>query len=161
MCDIVFLHLCLTRPEANQSYTLFGFSQFVEALALLILVFNLADARARFRALIAPLPLLPITFASIAAIGVGTLLTDLWIDQGWPTLPWGWSRVEIDAVFGVWFLALVLGWIAVSYVYLNKARLTGGGPRFVRLGRAIRYRSEDLEQWAGATVASSTSEYGR
>jgi hypothetical protein len=105
------------RPEANQSYTLFGFSQFVEASALLILVFNLADARARFRALIAPLPLLPITFASIALIGAGTLLTDLWIDQRWPALPWCWSRVEIDAVFGIWFLALVLVWIAVSYVW--------------------------------------------
>jgi hypothetical protein len=117
MCDLEFLHLCLSRPEAGQSYTLFGFSQFVEALALLILVFNLADARARFRALIAPLPLLPITFGSILLIGLGTLVTDVWIDQRWPALPWGWSRVEIDAVFGAWFLALVLVWIAVSYVW--------------------------------------------
>jgi hypothetical protein len=124
MCDIIFLHLCLTRPEAGQSNTLFGFSQFVEAMALLILVFNLADARARFRALIAPVPLLPITFGSIAAVGVGTLFTDLWIDQRWPALPWGWSRVEIDAVFGTYFLLLVLVWIAFSYVW---------PPRFGRL----------------------------
>ncbi len=117
MCDAILLHLCLTRPEAGQSYTLFGFAQFVEALALLILVFNLADPRARFRALITPLPLLPITFGSIAAIGIGTLVTDVWIDQRWPALPWGWSRVEIDAGFGIWFLSLVLVWIAVSYVW--------------------------------------------
>lgn len=51
-------------------------------------------------------------------------------------------------------------WAKVSESFLNKARLTGGGPRFVRLGRSIRYRLEDLEAWASATAAASTSEYG-
>lgn len=132
MCDITFLHLCLTRPEAGQSNTLFGFSQFVEALALLVLVFNLADPRARFRAMIAPLPLLPITFGSIAAIGAGTLVSDLWIDQRWPALPWGWSRVEIQAGFGAYFLLLILGWTGFTYIWpprfgrLNHQRFVAG-----------------------------------
>ncbi len=51
-------------------------------------------------------------------------------------------------------------WAKVSESYLNKARLTGDGPRFVRLGRAIRYRQEDLESWALGSGAGSTSEYG-
>lgn len=51
-------------------------------------------------------------------------------------------------------------WAKVSESFLNKARLTGGGPKYVRLGRAIRYRVEDLEAWARAGAADSTSEYG-
>lgn len=51
-------------------------------------------------------------------------------------------------------------WAKVSESYLNKARLTGDGPRFVRLGRSIRYRQSDLEAWVQASAADSTSEYG-
>lgn len=51
-------------------------------------------------------------------------------------------------------------WAKVSESFLNKARLTGGGPKFVRLGRSIRYRLEDLEAWAAQGAAGSTSEYG-
>lgn len=51
-------------------------------------------------------------------------------------------------------------WAKVSDSFLNKARLTGDGPKFIRLGRAIRYRLADLEAWAQARAATSTSEYG-
>lgn len=49
-------------------------------------------------------------------------------------------------------------WAKVSESYLNKARLTGSGPRFVRLGRSIRYRPADLEAWVegGATLVGPT-----
>jgi predicted DNA-binding transcriptional regulator AlpA len=52
-------------------------------------------------------------------------------------------------------------WAKVSESFLNKARLAGGenSPRFVRLGRAIRYRLADLEAWVDARAARSTSEY--
>lgn len=49
--------------------------------------------------------------------------------------------------------------LKLSESYLNKARLTGGGPRFVRLGRAIRYSVVDLDTWVQAHGAGSTSEY--
>lgn len=49
--------------------------------------------------------------------------------------------------------------LKLSESYLNKARLTGGGPRFVRLGRAIRYSVPDLDAWVQANGAGSTSEY--
>lgn len=41
---------------------------------------------------------------------------------------------------------------------LQKLRVSGGGPRFAKLGRAVRYREEDLEEWLTARVVSSTSE---
>ncbi|MDC7694822.1 helix-turn-helix domain-containing protein [Asticcacaulis sp. DXS10W] len=41
---------------------------------------------------------------------------------------------------------------------LNKARLTGDGPRFVKLGTAVRYRPEDLDAWVSGQVRKSTSD---
>jgi len=41
---------------------------------------------------------------------------------------------------------------------LNKSRLTGDGPRFVKLGSAVRYRSDDLDAWVSAQVRRSTSD---
>jgi len=43
--------------------------------------------------------------------------------------------------------------------FLNKARLTGSGPGFVKLGRAVRYRIADLEAFILAGCRSSTSNY--
>ncbi len=50
--------------------------------------------------------------------------------------------------------------LSLSASFLNKARITGGGPKYLRLGRAFRYREEDLDAWASAHAAASTSEYG-
>lgn len=51
-------------------------------------------------------------------------------------------------------------YLGLSSSLLNKLRLTGGGPVFVRLaGRAIRYRKPDLDAWVNASVMASTSAY--
>jgi predicted DNA-binding transcriptional regulator AlpA len=41
---------------------------------------------------------------------------------------------------------------------LRKLRLTGEGPRFLKLGRAVRYRESDLEDWLEQRAVQSTSE---
>lgn len=51
-------------------------------------------------------------------------------------------------------------YLGLSSSLLNKLRLTGGGPVFVRLaGRAIRYRRTDLDEWVAASAMASTSQY--
>jgi len=40
---------------------------------------------------------------------------------------------------------------------LAKRRMRGDGPVFLRLGRAIRYRKADLDEWMAKTAARSTS----
>jgi len=50
-------------------------------------------------------------------------------------------------------------YLGLSSSLLNKLRLTGGGPVFVRLaGRAIRYRKADLDAWVAASLMASTSQ---
>jgi len=41
---------------------------------------------------------------------------------------------------------------------LEKRRVTGGGPLFIRLGGAVRYRLEDLDSWIAANRRRSTSD---
>jgi predicted DNA-binding transcriptional regulator AlpA len=44
---------------------------------------------------------------------------------------------------------------------LEKKRLTGDGPPFVRLGRTIVYDTRDLDAWLTARRATSTSDCPR
>jgi excisionase family DNA binding protein len=44
---------------------------------------------------------------------------------------------------------------------LERLRLQGGGPRYVKANRSVRYREADLEAWIEKRVVSSTSEEAR
>ncbi|QIG97188.1 helix-turn-helix transcriptional regulator [Bradyrhizobium sp. 6(2017)] len=39
---------------------------------------------------------------------------------------------------------------------LAKRRLSGSGPRFTRIGRAIRYRKSDLDEFMASSLRQST-----
>jgi predicted DNA-binding transcriptional regulator AlpA len=50
-------------------------------------------------------------------------------------------------------------YIGLAVSTLEKFRLTGAGPSFVRIGvRAVGYRIEDLDAWLAERVRRSTSE---
>jgi hypothetical protein len=46
-----------------------------------------------------------------------------------------------------------------SVSYLAKKRMAGTGPRYIRLGRAIRYTDAALVEYEVANEKTSTSEY--
>ena len=51
-------------------------------------------------------------------------------------------------------------YLRVSKSYLDKLRVYGGGPKFLRFGkRKILYRKADLDFWAAQHRFGSTSEY--
>ncbi|MEI8396833.1 MAG: helix-turn-helix domain-containing protein [Rhodospirillaceae bacterium] len=49
-------------------------------------------------------------------------------------------------------------YLNVSKSYLEKLRVSGNGPKYVRLGRLIRYRITDLDNFMDAKRCGSTSE---
>ena len=52
--------------------------------------------------------------------------------------------------------------LKISKHTLNRWRVTGEGPPFVKYGpRLVRYIDRTLEEWAIARTRGSTSEYGR
>jgi predicted DNA-binding transcriptional regulator AlpA len=51
-------------------------------------------------------------------------------------------------------------YVGLSASTLAKRRLTGDGPKFIRLSpRAIAYLRADLDEWLNAKRCGSTSEY--
>jgi len=47
--------------------------------------------------------------------------------------------------------------LGVSVRTLQAWRVRGGGPVFVKLGRSVRYRPDDLESWISSRRVASTS----
>lgn len=48
--------------------------------------------------------------------------------------------------------------LGLSRAYLRNLRVSGGGCRFSKFGRAVRYRVGDLMAWANDNAVQSTSE---
>lgn len=108
--------VCFIPMDAN-SPKLFGFSEFLAGLALMVLVWTIADVRYRFRVRTAPLPLQGITFSVVAAVGVLTLLTDLWRAEQW-LVPQGnlLTPSTWQALLGGLFLLTFLTWAWFAFI---------------------------------------------
>lgn len=52
-------------------------------------------------------------------------------------------------------------YLACSISYLEKCRVSGSGPRFHKIGKAVRYKIEELDAFATAREHGSTAEYLR
>jgi predicted DNA-binding transcriptional regulator AlpA len=48
--------------------------------------------------------------------------------------------------------------VGVSVSVLNKSRVYGGGPRYLKLGRRVLYEVTELEAWLASHRRGSTSE---
>lgn len=51
-------------------------------------------------------------------------------------------------------------YLGLAVSTLNKWRCHGGGPVFIKMGRAVRYRAEDLDQFLIERLVESTAAYG-
>lgn len=105
----------------------FGFSEFLAGLALMVLAWTIADVRYRFRVQTAPVPLHGLTFGVVAAVGVLTLMTDLWRAEQW-LVPRGnfLSPASWQAVLAGLFLFTFLAWTWFAFIR---------PPRFGRLNK--------------------------
>ena len=48
--------------------------------------------------------------------------------------------------------------VNMSVRTLERKRLAGTGPKYAKLGKLIRYQEEDLQEWALASLRTSTSQ---
>lgn len=49
-------------------------------------------------------------------------------------------------------------WLKLAPSTLEKHRTIGGGPKFRKFGRSVRYTIQDLEAWSQARACESTSD---
>lgn len=111
-----FLGVCFI-PLDSSGQKFFGFSEFLAGLALMVLAWTIADVRYRFRVRTSPIPLLGITFSVVAAVGVLTLLTDLWRAEQW-LVPKGnlLTPASWQAILGGLFLLTFLTWTWFAFI---------------------------------------------
>ncbi|MEL6650769.1 MAG: helix-turn-helix domain-containing protein [Bacteroidota bacterium] len=50
-------------------------------------------------------------------------------------------------------------YLGLAVSTLNKWRCHGGGPIFIKMGRAVRYRSKDLDNFIASSSNETTSNY--
>lgn len=100
----------------KQEGGIFGFAEFVQAFALLVLIYTLSDVRYRFRVETAPIRLFGATFWIAGFIGVGTLVCDVWFTQQYPVPQLLANRTLWQAAFGFLFLALVMMWLWFAFL---------------------------------------------
>lgn len=48
--------------------------------------------------------------------------------------------------------------VGLAITTLEKMRVYGGGPKYLKLGRAVRYRVEHLDDWVNDRITCSTSD---
>lgn len=115
--EVCYWFLCFVPPGKSEVPRIFGFAEFISALALLVITYTLVDVRYRFRLAIAPSPLFRLTFGVIGLIGGEALLTEVWLAQGWwlPKTEF-LTRAIWQGYFGLLFLVTFMTWVWYAYV---------------------------------------------
>lgn len=116
-CEKEVLEICLVTPSNSPS--IFGFSDFITALALLLVVYTITDVRFRFRIGIAQHSLHNLTFYLIAILGFAVLATDVWVSQQWfvpSAMQMFMSQTVWRAFLGASFLLLPMAWLYYGYI---------------------------------------------
>ncbi|MBL5827132.1 hypothetical protein [Serratia fonticola] len=110
--------LCFVPPDTTSGSTkLFGFSEFLASLALLVVIFTVSDIRYKFRIAIAPIPLYGITFFIISLTGFGSLISDIWVSQKWWVLKTNFEmRITFQSILGFLFLSCFMLWIYFAFI---------------------------------------------
>lgn len=111
-----YMGVCFFPLDPNAP-KIFGFSEFLAGLALMVLAWTIGDVRYRFRVQTAPIPLRGFTFTVITAVGVLTLLTDLWRAEQW-LVPAGslLSPASWQALLAGSFLLTFLTWAWFAFI---------------------------------------------
>lgn len=116
MVDHCFWGVCFF-PLHDEAPKIFGFSEFLAGLALMVLAWTIADVRYRFRISAAPIPLQPITFGVVFIVGVLSLLTDLWRANEWLVPEGGLvSPSSWQAILGFIFLMTFMVWAWFAFI---------------------------------------------
>lgn len=53
----------------------------------------------------------------------------------------------------------VADYLSVSPIFLAKAKITGRGPKFSKLGGVVRYRLSEIHRWMNEHQHSNTTQY--
>lgn len=113
-CASSILGICFVPVSTTAN--IFGFKDFIAALAFLIIIYTISDIRYRFRLAVAPTPLFRVSNAFIIVIGFGVLATDIWISEKWLVPESMISAAVWQGVLAALFLGLVVTWMHYAFI---------------------------------------------
>ncbi len=113
LCDLIGLCF-IDGPE--QTAKVFGFAEFVQAFALLVVIYTVSDVRYRFRIRVAPFDIWFWTFILTFIIGFGTLIADFWYGNHFPVPTFLKSQTYIQTLFGTLFIGMVMTWLWFGFM---------------------------------------------
>jgi hypothetical protein len=118
-CVYQIWSVCFVTPTSAGDASIFRFGDFITALALLVIVYTVADVRYRFRLAIAPtiFHLYVETFVLIGVIGGAALLTDIWLVERWPVPETVITQSIWRGMFGLLFLSLAMTWMWYAFIW--------------------------------------------
>jgi hypothetical protein len=95
---------------------LFGFAEFIQAFAILILVYTLSDVKYRFRIQAAALPVRVSTFWLVLLIGIASLVVDYWFTAKLPIPTFLPARALIQSMLAGLFLFVLFIWLWFAFL---------------------------------------------
>jgi len=120
MTDACYWHFCFSPigVTVGDGVRIFGFSEFLSVVALLTVVYTIADVRYKFRIAVTPGALYRSTFFLLSIIGVESLLSELWIAEGWyvPVSAEWFTYTIWQTIFGFLFLSTFLTWMYYAFI---------------------------------------------
>ncbi|MES2208499.1 MAG: hypothetical protein V4525_17110 [Pseudomonadota bacterium] len=115
--EICYELLCFVPINTSSTNKIFGFSEFLAAVALLAVIYTVTDVRYKFRIAVTPGSIYTTTFGLITVIGLQTLLTEIWIAEGW------WVPKTVFITYAIWqgifsllFLGTFLTWMYYAFI---------------------------------------------
>ncbi len=109
--------VCFTDVSPLTAPKIFGFAEFIGSLALLVIVYTISDVRYKFRTSVAPIPVATITFFIIGLVGLGTLITEIWLAQDWCVIKTElMTRAIWQGLMAIAFLATFMMWIEYAFI---------------------------------------------
>lgn len=155
--------LC-TEPLQSGGPRFFGFAEYLAGLALIVVLWTIVEPRYRFRLQVAPLDLRRAAFYVIGAVGLLTLLTDLWRAQQWPVISGALITPAIwQALLAAALLLTFVGWMAIAFLWpprfgrLNSLRYVAITERTILVGNpeALVNLAEAVEESANRVVVNA------
>ena len=108
--------LCWAYAGTSSSTSLFGVSDYLASLALLLMIYTISDDRSKFRLMIAPAPVYNLIFWLFVCVFILKALVELWFYLGWPIFPFLDNRILLDAVLLTLSVGTIFIWVYLSYI---------------------------------------------
>lgn len=116
--EVCYWVFCFSPIQSSLGSSIFDFSGFLAAVALLTVVYTIADVRYKFRIAITPGSLYTSTFFVVGVVGLVVLLTDIWIAQAWFVPKTAGLTLAIwQGIFGLLFLGTYLTWMYYAFIH--------------------------------------------